>query len=54
MYARQEGRVVVEGDMLDIDFQPASAMDTALFSRQVTDELPSRSMNATGLLAAHR
>ena len=54
MYARKEGQVVVEGDMLDIDFQPASAMDTALFSRQVTDERSSRSVNATGPLAARR
>ena len=51
MYVRQSGNAAaIEGDMLDIDFQPITMVDTASFSRQITDELAYRSMDVTGPL----
>lgn len=54
MYVRQQGQVAVEGDKLDIDYQATTAIERAVFSRQVTDELASRSMNVTGSMAARQ
>lgn len=54
MYVRQSGNPAIEGDMLDIDFQPTTMGDTATFSRQITDELASRSMDITGPLQSRR
>jgi hypothetical protein len=38
------------GDKLDIDFQPNTANDKAIFGGQITDELASRSMSLSGTL----
>ena len=54
MYVRKEGHVAVEGDSYDIDYQPTSAIEMAAFSRRVTDELASRSLNVTGPLASRQ
>jgi hypothetical protein len=43
---------MVEGDKLDIDYQPNNANDMAVFARQITDELGHRSMNVMGSLHA--
>ena len=52
MYLRQPGVTAVDGDKFDIDYQPTTVIDTAIFSSQVNRELASRSMNVTGPLAA--
>lgn len=54
MYVRQPGIAVIEGDMLDIDYQPTTTNNAAAFSRQITDELSSCSMNVTGPLQARQ
>ena len=54
MYLRQPGVTAVDGDKFDIDYQPTTVIDTAIFSSQVNRELASRSMNVTGPLAARQ
>ena len=54
MYVRKEGQMAVEGDIYDVDYQPATASEMASFSRQVTDELALRSLNVTGPLASRQ
>jgi hypothetical protein len=44
----------IDGDKFDIDYRPITARDTTTFSRQVTDELASRSINVTGSLAVRQ
>jgi hypothetical protein len=50
MYVRQSGEVSIDGDKLDIDYQPNTAKYRAVFCRHVTDELADRSMTLTGTL----
>ena len=52
MYVRPSGHPGVDGDMNDIDFIPAtaSASASASFSKKITDELASRSMDISGTL----
>jgi hypothetical protein len=54
MYVRQPGQTAVDGDKFDIDYQPATVIDTAIFSSQVNRELASRSLNVTGPLVARQ
>jgi hypothetical protein len=50
IYVRELGQVMVDGDKLDIDYQPNAPNDMAVFARQITDELARRSMNVMGSL----
>lgn len=54
MYVRRPGQAAIDGDKFDIDYRPITARDTTTFSRQVTDELASRSINVTGSLAVRQ
>jgi hypothetical protein len=54
MYVRQPGQTAVDGDKFDIDYQPTTVIDTAIFSSQINRELASRSLNVTGPLATRQ
>jgi hypothetical protein len=54
MHVRKSGEVMVDGDKLDIDYQPNTANDMAVFAHQITDELGRSSMNVMGSLHARR
>ena len=54
MYVRQPGQTAVDGDKFDIDYQPTTVIDTAIFSSQVNRELASRFLNVTGPLSARQ
>lgn len=50
MYVRRPGEVMVDGDLLDIDFQPSTARNKAAWSARITAELSDRSMSISGIL----
>ena len=50
IYVRNPDDPMIDGDMLDIDFKPATENATRAFACLITDELASRSMNITGAL----
>jgi hypothetical protein len=50
MYVRKTDEVMIDGDRLDIDYQPNTANDKANFASQITDELARHSMSLIGTL----
>jgi hypothetical protein len=51
MHVRRSGQAMVEGDKLDIDYEPSAPYETAAFSRHINEELATRSMSIMGPLS---
>jgi hypothetical protein len=50
MFVHRPGEVATADDVLDIDFQPSSANDKAVWARNITRELVKRGLPVTGTL----
>ena len=54
MYVRQHGELMVDGDLLDIDFQPIHTRDKASQAALINEELSDRNMSIDGNLSDRR
>lgn len=44
------GKVMIDGNKLDVDYQPNSEIDKAVFSQHITDKVACHSMSLRGTL----
>jgi hypothetical protein len=54
MYVRRPGELSVDGDLLDIDYQPSTTRNKAAWAALITAELSEREMSISGILEERR
>jgi hypothetical protein len=50
MYVRRPGVLMIDGDLLDIDYQPSTTRNKAAWAAHITAELSKRDMSISGIL----
>jgi hypothetical protein len=51
MYVRRQGELMVDGDLLDIDFRPNTTRDKAVWAAHIAAELSDRALSISGILS---